>query len=71
MGRFDFYPRLDGPTDRLGMRDYGRKEQNEKCGGSALAFSPVTPSAVADYHRYNASLAPAAISTAVQEFVQG
>src|SRR5437764_15254141 len=52
MGRFDVYPRFYRRTDGLRAREHKRKEQNEKRGGSPLAFTPVTPPAVADYHSY-------------------
>src|SRR6266516_1824600 len=50
MGRFDFYPRFYRRTDGLRTREHRRKEQNEERGGSPLAFTPVAPPAVADYH---------------------
>src|SRR5947208_6403442 len=50
IGRFDFYPRFCPRTDGFRTRDRRRKEQNEERGGSPLAFTPVGPPAVADYH---------------------
>jgi len=50
MGRSDVYPRFCRRTDGLRMREHRRKEQNEERGGSPLAFTPVAPPAVADYH---------------------
>src|SRR5205823_11121144 len=50
IGRFDFYPRFCRRTDGLRTREHRRKEQNEERGGSPLAFTPVAPPAVADYH---------------------
>src|SRR5436309_7122848 len=55
MGGFDVYPRFYRRTDGLRAREHKRKEQNEKRGGSPLAFTPVTPPAVADYHSYRSS----------------
>jgi hypothetical protein len=37
------------------MREHRRKEQNEERGGSPLAFTPVAPPAVADYHSCRSS----------------
>src|SRR5437879_9814949 len=54
-GRFDFYPRFCRRTDGLRTREHRRTEQNEKRGGSPLAFTPVAPPAVADYHRCRSS----------------
>src|SRR5213080_721698 len=50
MGRFDFYPRFCPRTDGFRTHEPKRKEQNEERGGSPLAFTPVGPPAVADYH---------------------
>src|SRR5216684_7500750 len=55
MGRFDFYPRFYRRTDGLCAREHSRKEQNEERGGSPLAFTPVAPPAVADYHSRRSS----------------
>jgi hypothetical protein len=55
MGCFDFYPRFCPRTDGLRTREHRREEQNEECGGSPLAFTPVTPSTVADYHTCRSS----------------
>ncbi len=55
MGRFDFYPRFYRRTDGLRTREHRRKEQNEERGGSPLAFTPVAPPAVADYHSCRSS----------------
>src|SRR5437899_6411915 len=54
-GRFDFYPRFCRRTDGLRTREHRRTEQNEERGGSPLAFTPVAPPAVADYHRCRSS----------------
>src|SRR5204863_10199454 len=49
MCRFDFYPGFCRRTDGLRMREHRRKEENKERGGSALAFTPVAPPAVAVY----------------------
>ncbi len=55
MGRFDFYPRFCPRNDGFRTREHRRKEQNEECGGRPLAFTPVGPPAVADYHSCRSS----------------
>src|SRR6266478_7478816 len=55
MGRFDIYPRFYRRTDGLRMREHKREEQNEERGGSYLAFTPVAPPAVANYHSCRSS----------------
>src|SRR5437899_3296246 len=55
IGRFDFYPRFCRRTDGFRTREHRRKEQNEERGGSPLAFTPVSPPALADYHSCRSS----------------
>src|SRR5205823_5751400 len=55
MGLFDFYPGFCRRTDGLPTREQRRKEQNEEGGGSCLAFTPVAPPAVANYHSCRSS----------------
>jgi hypothetical protein len=55
MGRFDFYPRFRPRNNGFRTREHRREEQNEECGGSPLAFTPVAPPAVADYHSCRSS----------------
>src|SRR5437867_9467094 len=55
IGRSDFSPRFRRRTGELRTRDHRRKEQNEERGGSPLAFTPVAPPAVTDYHSCRSS----------------
>jgi hypothetical protein len=50
MSRSNFYSGLYRRSDGLRPREHRRKEQNEERGGSRVAFIPVLPPAVADYH---------------------
>ena len=50
MGCFDFYPRFSPCDDGFRTPERRRKEQNGERGGSALAFTPLVTTAVAECH---------------------